>query len=54
MLAVEHTKDDADVFWIYLVIGIVFVVVIALLICVDGSGHPRKWLRRRMHIRPRD
>ena len=48
MLAMEHTAGDADTFWLYVVLGVVGFIVLALIAIFDSSGSPRRWIPKRL------
>ena len=45
---------DADAFWLYLIGGIVLLIVLVLVFCLNGKGYPRRWLATRLGIEPMD
>jgi len=45
---------DADVFWLYLIGGIVLLVVLVVAVCFNSQGHPRRWLAKMLHLNPMD
>jgi len=47
-------SPDADVFWIYLIAGIVILIVLVFVLCLNGKGYPRRWLANRLGIEPMD
>ena len=47
-------SPDADAFWIYLIAGIVILIGVVFVLCLNGKGYPRRWLAKRLGIEPMD